>query len=324
MKERFVGIFKAIGRFFVKLGNAIKRGVVCAARATGRFLANFWRSFRAFCGMIYSNKKAFAGAIILILFAFLAIFGRLIFPYDDKTSFADMYLKPSGEHWLGTDGMGRDLFDMIIHGTQDVMSIAIFTAFFTVGFGVLMGIISGYAGGWTDRIIGLISNVFMSLPQFPILLILSMFITIRDNFTLALILSVFSWPGLARSVRSQIMSLKERDFIQICSVMGVGRVHIIFTELLPNIMSFVAINFISSMKNAITASVGMMTLGIALFEPTNWGAIIVSARNSGAFAIPAARLCIIAPVVAIMLFQIGAILFSNGLDEAFNPRLRKN
>ena len=302
MKEKFVGAMKAAGGFF----------------------AGLWKSFKSFCGMIYSNKKAFAGAIILLIFVFLALFGRLIFPYDDTTSFAEMYQKPSGEHWLGTDGMGRDLFDMIIYGTQDVMTIAVLTALITVGLGVIMGIISGYAGGWTDRIIGLISNVFMSLPQFPILLILSMFITIRDNFTLALILSIFSWPGLARSVRSQIISLKERDFIQICSVMGVGRAHIIFSELLPNIMSFVAINFISSMKNAITSSVGMMTLGIALFEPTNWGAIIVSARNSGAFAIPAARLCIIAPILAIMLFQIGAILFSNGLDEAFNPRLRKH
>ena len=106
--------------------------------------------------------------------------------------------------------------------------------------------------------------------------------------------------------------------------MDVGRGHIVFSELMPNIMSFIAINFIGSMKNAITASVGMMTLGLALFEPTNWGGIIVSARNSGAFAIPAAQLSIVAPVVTIMIFQIGAILFSNGLDEAFNPRLRKN
>lgn len=274
--------------------------------------------------MIYSNKKAFAGAIILLVFVFLAIFGRLIFPYDEKTSFAEMYKEPSWQHWLGTDGMGRDLFDMIIYGTRDVMTIAFLTALLTVGVGAVVGIIAGYAGGWVDKIIGMLTNIIMSLPTFPILLILSMFITIKDNFTLAVILSIFSWPGLARSVRSQIISLKERDFIQICKVMGLGRSHIIFSELLPNIMSFVAINFISSMKNAITSSVGMMTLGLALFEPTNWGGIIISARNSGAFAIPAARLSIIAPIITIMLFQIGAILFSNGLDEAFNPRLRKN
>ncbi len=299
-----------------------------ALKKFGKGLATFFKglgkSVATFASMIYGNKKAFAGAIILMLFVFLALFGRLIFPYDETTSFSQMYQSPSAEHILGTDGMGRDLFDMIIYGTRDVMSIAFMTALMTVGLGAVVGIVAGYAGGWTDKVIGVVLNVVMSLPTFPILLIMSMFITIKDNFTLAVILSIFSWPGLARAVRAQIISLKERDFIQICKVMGLSKAHIIFSELLPNIMSFVAINFISSMKNAITASVGMMTLGLALFEPTNWGGIIVNARNSGAFAIPAARLSIIAPIVTIMLFQIGAILFSNGLDEAFNPRLRKN
>lgn len=295
----------------------VSSSVLSGLKQTGWGLKNF-------AGMIYGNKKAFVGAIILLIFLFLAVFGRVLFPYDDTTSFKDMYQTPSSEHWLGTDGMGRDLFRMIIHGTRDVMSIAFMTAVMTVGIGTLIGIISGYASPWVDRIIGVVINVVMSLPTFPILLILSMFITIKDNFTLALILSVLNWAGLARSVRSQIISLKERDFIQICGVMGLSKGHILFSELLPNILSFVAINFITSMKNAITSSVGMMTLGLALFEPTNWGGIMINARNSGAFAIPAARMSIIAPIVTIMLFQIGAILFSNGLDEVFNPRLRKN
>lgn len=289
-----------------------------------RIVRQVGKGLRNLAGMIYGNKKAFVGAIILLMFVFLALFGRIIFPYDDTTSFANMYQKPSAEHWLGTDGMGRDLFRMIVYGTQDVMSIALMTAVMTVGIGVVVGIIAGYASAWVDRIIGVIINVIMSLPTFPILLILSMFVTIKDNFTLAVILSVLSWAGLARSVRAQIISLRERDFIQICSVMGLSKVHILFSELLPNILSFVAINFITSMKNAITSSVGMMTLGLALFEPTNWGGIMINARNSGAFAIPSARMSIIAPILTIMLFQIGAILFSNGLDEAFNPRLRKN
>ncbi len=295
------------------LKNALLRGL----KALGKGLANF-------AGMITGNRKALTGAVILLLFLFLAIFGRLLFPYDDTTSFSNMYQKPSVQHWLGTDGMGRDLFRMIVHGTRDVMSIAFMTAVMTVSIGTVIGIISGYAKPWADRLIGVVINVIMSLPTFPILLILSMFVTIKDNFTLALILSILSWAGLARSVRAQIISLKERDFIQICSVMGLSRSHILFSELLPNILSFVAINFITSMKNAITSSVGMMTLGLALFEPTNWGGIMINARNSGAFAIPAARMSIIAPIITIMLFQIGAILFSNGLDEAFNPRLRKN
>ncbi len=286
-------------------------------KALGDWLKFFFKT-------IYANKKAFTGFIILAIFLFFTLFGRLIFPYDSATNYSEMYLGPSSKHWLGTDGLGRDLFKMMVYGTKDVMEIAFYTAILTVGLGCVIGIISGYFGGWFDRIISLIINLFMSLPTFPILLIMSMFLTIRDNFTLALLLAIFAWPGLARAIRSQIISLKERDFIQICSVMGLSKGHIAFKELLPNIFSYVAISFISSMRNGITASVGMMTLGLALYEPTNWGGIIINARNSGALSIPAARMCIIAPIVAIMIFQIGSILFSNGLDELVNPRLRGN
>lgn len=286
-------------------------------KALGDWLKFFFKT-------IYANKKAFTGFIILAIFLLFTLFGRLIFPYDSATNYSEMYLEPSSKHWLGTDGLGRDLFKMMVYGTKDVMEIAFYTAILTVGLGCVIGIISGYFGGWFDRIISLIINLFMSLPTFPILLIMSMFLTIRDNFTLALLLAIFAWPGLARAIRSQIISLKERDFIQICSVMGLSKGHIAFKELLPNIFSYVAISFISSMRNGITASVGMMTLGLALYEPTNWGGIIINARNSGALSIPAARMCIIAPIVAIMIFQIGSILFSNGLDELVNPRLRGN
>lgn len=280
--------------------------------------------FKNLFSTIYQNKKALVGAIILLFFLFFSFFGRIIFPYDEMASFDKMYLEPSWQHFLGTDVLGRDLFRMIIYGTKDVMEIAFLTALFTVSIGTFIGVLTGYIGGWLDKIFGVIINLVMSLPQFPILLILSMFFTIKDNLTLAIMLSVFAWPGLSRSIRSQIVSLKERDFIQICNVMGLSKFHITFKELLPNIFSFVFINFINSMKNAITSSVGLMTLGLALFEPTNWGGIIVNARNSGAISIPEARLCIIAPIIAIMLFQIGAILFSNGLDEVINPRLREN
>ena len=300
-KQRMKVLLVSIGQFFI---------------AVGKWLKFFFKT-------IYRNKKSFVGSIILCLFIFLAIFGRIIFPYDGTTSFANIYLSPSPEHWLGTDGYGRDLFRMIIHGTRDVLVIAFYAGIMIVSVGTIIGILSGYIGGWFDRIVGLIINVFMSIPTFPLLIIISHFITVKGNFSLALLLSAFAWPGISRAVRSQIISLKERDFIQICGVMGLSRSHIVFNELLPNIFSYVAINFINSMRNAITSSIGLMTIGAVMYEVTNWGGIIITARANGAMSIPEARLCIIAPILAIMLFQIGAILFSNGLDEMVNPRLRE-
>lgn len=299
-------------RFFVSLGAVILQ-----------YLKSFIGWLKFFIKTIVHNKKALIGAIILLFFAFLAIFGRLIVPFDGSTSYDAIYLPPSTEHWFGTDALGRDVFSMIIYGTQDVLSVALYTAVFTVAIGTIIGLFSGFIGGVFDSAIGLGINVFMSIPSFPLLIIIAHFLTINDNVLLSALLALFAWPGLARAIRSQVVSLKQRDFIQICRVMNMSTDHVIFKELLPNIFSYVAISFINSMRNGITASIGLMTIGAVTYEVTNWGGIIITARANGAMSIPDARLCIIAPIVAIMIFQIGAILFSNGLDELVNPRLRE-
>jgi peptide/nickel transport system permease protein len=118
------------------------------------------------------------------------------------------------------------------------------------------------------------------------------------------------------------MTLRERDFIQICTVMKMSRIHIVFKELIPNISSFILINFIMIMRSAITSSVGIMTLGLAAFEPSNWGVMLHRARMQGLIN-PAVISFMMKPLCTIILFEVGAILFTNGLDEILNPRLRK-
>lgn len=281
-----------------------------------------WESVRTFFSIIYRNKKAFAGLMILSFFVILAIVGAIFLREDPKTSYEGMYLGASWAHPLGTDNMGRDLLYLVVKGTKEVLSIAFLTALLTTAFGLMIGMVSGLAGGWVDKALQIITDVFMSIPSFPVIMILASVVTIQDNFSFALVLSVFNWGGLSRAIRSQIVSLKERDFIQICHVMNLSFIHIIFKELLPNIFSFIAINFIQAMKNAITGSVGIMLMGLAVFEPSNWGAIIINAKDAGALVVPAGRWALFVPIAAIALFQMGALLFANGLDDAINPRLR--
>ncbi len=275
--------------------------------------------FQAF----FQNKKAIAGAIILLLFIFIGVFGPLIFPYSPAIDYENYLLQPSWLHPLGTDGLGRDVFRQLIAGTGDVLVVAVLTALITISIGVTLGLISGLLGGVVDRIIMLVANVFLTIPSLPVFLILAMLFTVNDPFSFALILSIFNWAGLTRAIRSQIISLRERDFIQICTVMNMSKAHIIFRELMPNIGSYILINFILVMKNAITGSVGIMFLGLAAFQPTNWGAILITAKDFGALFIPAARIWLLAPIGCIFAFQFGIILLSSGLDEALNPRLRK-
>jgi peptide/nickel transport system permease protein len=285
-----------------------------AALRSGKAAASRLRS-------VFSNKKTVIGSLILLFYVLVAIFGPMLFPYDVSTSVADRYLPNSFTHPFGTDWLGRDVFRQVIAGTASVLEIAIYAAIITVFIGTVLGILSGFAGGWVDRIIMSITNIFLSIPAFPVYLMLAALIIINTSLLLALIIAVWSWAGLCRAIRAQVMSLKERDFIQICSVMRMSKVHIIFKELMPNVFSYIAINFVMAMRNAIMASVGIMLVGLAAYDPTNWGAIINAARMRG--LINADNIYILLyPLVAIVILQSAALMLAQGLDETLNPRLK--
>ena len=166
-----------------------------------------------------------------------------------------------------------------------------------------------------------ITNIFLSIPSFPVYLLLAALITLESSVSLYLIISLWSWAGLCRSIRVQVMSIKERDYIQICKVMHMSTFHIIFREIMPNVFSYIAVNFVVAMRNAIMASVGIMLVGLAAYDPTNWGAIINAARMKGLVNYKNI-LIMIYPLVFIIIFQISTLLLSNGLDETLNPRLK--
>lgn len=295
----------AFKNFFIKVGRVL--GALFSK--AGRFFAK-----------IYENKKAFIGLIIVLFFIVGAWIGPLIFPYDSSYSM-DLLASPSWKHPFGTDNLGRDIFRQIISGTGNMLAIAFLAGLFTVLFGTVLGILSGYLGGIADKIIQGIANIVLTVPSFPVILVLAASFTITDPFTFALILSAWSWAGLCRAVRAQVISIKERDFIQICKVMGMSKVHIIFKELMPNLASYILINFIMTVRSAIMGSVGIMMLGLAAYDPTNWGTMINQARSLGLIN-PQVVPMFLAPLISIIIFQIGAMLLAGGLDQIFNPRLR--
>ncbi len=286
-----------------------------------RGLGNFFQAFKRGFKKIFSSGKTIVGAAVLLFFVLVALFGPLIFPYDANTDMANKYLSPSWTHPFGTDWLGRDVFRQVIAGTGSVLEIAFYSAVFTVVIGTVLGIVSGYLGGWVDRVIMSITNIFLSIPSFPIYLLLAAIVTINTPVSLAVVISIWSWAGLCRAIRVQVMSLKERDFIQICTVMHMSKAHIIFKELLPNVFSYIAINFVMAMRNAIMASVGIMLIGLAAYDPTNWGAIINAARTKGLTNVKNIYI-LLYPLIAIVIFQVATLMLANGLDETLNPRLK--
>ena len=312
MKNLFVQAECAVKDFLKKTWNAFKseRGVA----ALGRRVKAFFKKY-------FTNKKTVFGASVLLFFVVVAFVGPMVFPYDAATDSTKKYLDISWAHPLGTDWLGRDVFRQMIAGTQSMLEISFYSGLITVLFGTFLGILSGYVGGWVDKMIMAVTNVFLCIPVFPIYLVLAALIKVNTSWAFALLIAVFSWAGLCRAIRIQIVSLKERDFIQICKVMGMGRLHIIFRELLPNVMSFVIINFILTMRGAIMASIGIMLVGLASYDPTNWGAIMTAARGYG-FVNFKNVLILLYPLIAITIMQLATLNLANGLDETLNPRLK--
>lgn len=275
---------------------------------------------RAFFGIIRRNHRAFAGLLILIFFVLMALVGPQILTLDNTARYSQRLQAPSWSHPLGTDYAGRDTAVQFVHGANDVITLSLLTALFTVTIAFLVGGMAGVAGGALDSALMFVTNIILTVPSFPIMMVLAMVVTITDPFSFALVLSIWSWAGLARAIRSQILSLKNREFIEASRILGLGLPHIVFREMLPNMASYVAYHFIMIMRNAVTASVGLMVLGLVPFSATHWGMMLNLAMTStGAVYGSTALIYFVTPIMGIMLFQMGCLFFASGMEEAFNP-----
>lgn len=284
----------------------------------------FLTSLREFFQVIWRNKMARIGFLILVFFLVLAILGPL-FVAEPTSNYLDRLQEPSLAHWLGTDYAGRDILALFINGSRSVLLVAFYAALFSILFACGIGITAGLLGGKVDEILMLITNIVLTMPTLPVTMVLSMVINVSNNVLFGLVLSLWSWAGLAKAIRSQVLVIRNKDFIEVSRVMGISTVNIILKDIVPNITSFIAINFIAIMKGAIMTSVSLMVLGLVPFQGSHWGMMIQMAMSQSAVLYGGFGPIVyfMTPIMGIVLFQLGCYFFANGLDEAMNPRLRK-
>lgn len=280
-----------------------------------QFLKDLWRICR-------EDKAALLGGIIVLLFLVIAIIGPYITHLSGVQNPADAYLPPSWSHPLGTDPLGQSVLSELILGTRPIMEIGVLAAVLTVAIGVVVGLVTGYLGGFADSAIMRVTDVFLTIPGLPLIIVIASVVQTTSPFVLALILSVTAWAGLARAVRSQAMSLRESDFIEAAKVQGMPLRNMIGRQLLPNVGPYVAIHFLLDVTGAIYAEVGLFLLGIAPVSGTNWGVMINVAMSQGALYTSKSLLYLFSPMAAIVILQVAFVFFSRALDSLFNPRLR--
>ena len=277
---------------------------------------------RDFFSSIWRNRMSRVGLFILAFFLAMAIFGP-IFLKNPPADYLNRLKGPSAEHWLGTDYSGKDTLIQLILGAKDVLLVAFYAGAISIVIACTVGIVSGLLGGKVDTVLMLITNVIVTIPSFPFTMVPSMVISVDNAFMFGVVLSIQAWAGLAKAIRSQVLIIKNRDFIEASRVLGISNFNIIMNDVVPNIISYIAVNFISMMKEAIMSAVGLMYLGLVPFQGNHWGMMIqLSLTASGALMGSGAIVYFLAPVVCIVLFQMGCYLFATGLDEALNPRLR--
>jgi peptide/nickel transport system permease protein len=269
------------------------------------------------------SKSGFVGFIVVVVIVVWSLIAPLIIPAATGGTADTIYANPSWAHPLGTDYEGNDVWVQVLRGGIDVVVVGFLSALISTFIAVAMGALSAFAGGRTDGVITGITDVVLTIPQLPLFIVLAGIFSLSSTWELAIIIGALSWPYLLRAVRSQVLSLKERDYVEAAEALDLGTRHIIFREMLPNMMSYIVINFVLATISAIYISVALVFLGLVPLSGSNWGVMLNLAWVRGAVYLPNALPYILGPTAAISLLTFCLVLTLRSLDEVFNPRLRE-
>jgi peptide/nickel transport system permease protein len=260
--------------------------------------------------------------VILLLFALMAIIGPMLYPDNLRVDPEHIFAGPSAKHWLGTDYAGADVLAEIVVGSRYVITSAIIAGILMVAIGTAVGLISGYYRGVAESGLMRITDFMLTLPSLPLLIVLSQKWKFGSPLMMGLILGITGWAFIARPIRSQALSLRERGFLEAARGLGLPARHVIWREILPNVAPFVAMNLLLSFIGSIYAQTGLFFLGAVPYSATNWGVMLRQAVEGGALQASSAVAYLLAPMGCIMLINLCVVLLLDATDELFNPRLR--
>ncbi|WP_333579536.1 ABC transporter permease, partial [Mesotoga prima] len=213
-------------------------------------------------------------------------------------------------------------FSQMVYGTRITLAVGLITGLFTTLLALTLALVAGYFGGIVDDIISLFTNVFLVIPSLPLMIVIAAYITVKGVIPIVLILGLTSWPWPTRILRSQVVSLKNRDFVRVSRILGERPLYIVFREILPNMISLVMASFFTSTMAAIMGEATLEFLGLGNVSVVSWGTILYWAQNSGAL-LSGAWWWFLPPGICIALIGTSFALMNFAIDEISNPKLRK-
>lgn len=282
----------------------------------------------------WMNPKLFWGAGLLLAIVALGIIGRLFWNLDlAYTGAAPLKLPPIGFEnlrgqegaWtypIGTDGSGRDLLALIMIGAPNSLFVGLLASLIGMSLGIFLGFSAGFIGGRTDDIIRVLSDVMITIPPLLILVVVQSAWGDVSLTMMALLIAGFVWQSPTRLIRAQVLSMKQSGYVQMARLSGASTMHIMFREMLPNLVPYLFGSFIANVTTSIVTAVGLEVLGLGPQRIPTLGRTIYEAINAGAL-IQNLWWWWGIPTLLLGLMFIGLLLINLGLDEVSNPRLRK-
>lgn len=268
------------------------------------------------------NKKAAVGICILLFFVIVAIFAPYIAPYSPTYMGFTPLQMSSRQHLLGTTAIGQDIFSRVIWGTRLSLFVGIIIGLIATVLSVIVGLTAGYFGGLVDDIFMMITNIFLVIPGLPLMIIIAAYITVKGTVTIVFVISITGWAWGARVLRSQAMTLKNRDFVKASIVVGERPSHVIFSDIFPNMLSLVVANFFGVSLYAVLSEAGLEFLGLGDSSAVSWGTILYWSQNNNAMLFGLWQWMVV-PGLCIALLGVSFALINFAIDEVTNPRLRK-
>jgi peptide/nickel transport system permease protein len=271
----------------------------------------------------FRNWKLRIGISVILLFVLIALIGPSLAKFE-PFQYANPLgpVPPSSDFWLGTTFFGQDIFSQFVHGLRATFTVGIIGGGIGTLLGLLIGFIAGYKGGIIDEILNALTNIVLVIPTMAVLLIIAAYLQVRTVYTECIFIGLTSWPWTARAIRAQTFSLRTRDFVDLAKLSGVKPLKIIFSEIAPNMMSYLLLVFILQFGGAILTAATLDFIGLGPTNAISLGLMMQYSVLWGALQF-GMWWWFVPPGLAITII-VGALYSMNvGLDEVFNPKLRE-
>jgi peptide/nickel transport system permease protein len=272
----------------------------------------------------WDDRRTRIGGAIMLVYVLIATVGAYFYKHPTSNQ-VERNLRPfeSMTAPLGSTQSGVDVLSMAIHATPSMLIMVVSGGIFATGLALLIGTVAGYKGGRVDNLLTGFSDVAMAIPGLPLIMVLAVVFKPSNPVLIGILITINYWAGLGRSIRSQVLTLREESYVEASRTMDVSTIRILYKDIIPNLMPYVLVNFANAARYVVFASVGLYYLGVLPTDVPNWGIQLENAYSqAGALVGTGSLYQLVVPMVAIMALALSLILLAQGLDRVFNPRVR--